>query len=61
VFGQASFSATADLYDPVDNTWSTAGEMGGLRGEVQASLLDDGRVVVVGADWGVRTYDPNAT
>jgi hypothetical protein len=61
LFGQSGFSATADLYDPAKDTWSTAGEMGGLRGEVRASLLDDGRVVVVGADWAVRTYQPNAT
>jgi hypothetical protein len=58
LYGQAGFSGTADLYDPVKDTWSTAGDMGGLHGEVRASLLQDGRVLVVGLDWGAEVYDP---
>jgi Galactose oxidase, central domain len=61
LYGQAGYSDTADLYDPVTNTWSTAGDMGGLHGDVRASLLQDGRVLVVGQDWGAMVYDPNAT
>ena len=61
LYGQASYSGTADIYDPIGDVWSTAGDMGGLHGEVRASLLQDGRVLVVGLDWGAMVYDPNAT
>jgi hypothetical protein len=60
LYGDAGLSGTADLYDPIKDTWSTAGDMGGLHGVVRASLLQDGRVLVVGLDWGAEVYDPSA-
>jgi hypothetical protein len=61
LFGQASFSESADRYDPASDTWSGAGKMGGLRGEVRAALLSDGRVVVVAANGDAQLYDPSLT
>lgn len=56
LFGTASFSDSADRYDPASDTWSTGGKMGGLRGDLTAALLSDGRVRVVAA----QLYDPDA-
>ena len=43
-----SYTATAELYDPVSGTFSPTGSMTTPRGQFSFALLTDGRVLVVG-------------
>ncbi len=44
--------ATAELYDPVTNSWTpTAGPMGTARAQLSAAPLLDGRVLLAGGTW----------
>ena len=43
-----SYSSTAEIYDPIANTWSVTGSLVAGRWEHSAVRLDDGRVLVVG-------------
>ena len=61
----SSGTPTADLYDPVTNTFrEAAGQMPGPRNFHTASLLDDGRVLIAGGQLGANPtfraaiYDP---
>lgn len=42
--------ATAEVYDPATNKWTGAGTLGSGRANASASLLPDGRVMVVGGE-----------
>jgi hypothetical protein len=58
--------ASAELYDPVANVWSSAGSMSSPRDYHTATLLPSGVVLVAGGDDGMSTlasadlYDPVA-
>ena len=59
-------TASADLFDPATNTWSSAATMATARFEHVASLLPDGRLVVaggfdsrVGGVKAAEIYDPS--
>jgi hypothetical protein len=57
---------TAELYDTVNNTWRTTGEMKTARRGHTATVLQNGKILVVGGNDGVNTlataetYDPTA-
>jgi hypothetical protein len=58
--------ASAELYDPCANTWSSAGSLAEARNGHSAVVLRDGRVLVVGGvrdGWSVvsaEIYDPES-
>jgi len=70
----SSTLASAELYDPTTNAWSPAAPMIGARARQTATLLSDGRVLVVGGlsvalreggiwpsqSTGAEIYDPKA-
>jgi hypothetical protein len=43
-----SFTASAELYDPVSDTWSAAASMTAVRAGATATLLANGQVLVMG-------------
>ena len=56
---------SAELYDPLTETWTVTGAMGEERAESKAVLLPDGRVLAVGGEAGwfgevgsTELYDP---
>jgi len=56
---------SAQLYDPLSNTWATAGSLGGIRAYHTANLLNNGRVLAAGGANGstslatAELYNPN--
>ncbi|HET9449347.1 MAG TPA: kelch repeat-containing protein [Aggregicoccus sp.] len=61
--GGSSFHATAELYDPATNTWSSAAPMRHERSSPTGLRLPDGRVLVsfgilYGPDNALELYDP---
>jgi N-acetylneuraminic acid mutarotase len=63
--GAGSFLNSAELYDPVTNTWSAAGNLGTRRASHTTTLLPSGKVLVAGGATtggvrigGAELYDP---
>ncbi len=59
-----SILRSAELYDPATGTWSQTGDMGTVREFHAATLLPNGKVLVVGTAGGIRyhqaeLYDPD--
>jgi N-acetylneuraminic acid mutarotase len=58
------YTASAELYDPGSNTWSPAGSMAVTHGTHPATLLPNGKVLVMGGQGGgfaiAEIYDPVA-
>lgn len=58
------FHATAEIYDPTTEAWTTVGEMAVARVAHQATVLQDGRVLITGGFTGaeslslMETYSP---
>jgi N-acetylneuraminic acid mutarotase len=51
---------SAELYDPATQSWSTVASMAVARSNHSATLLDDGRVLVIGGEDGAaEVYDPD--
>jgi hypothetical protein len=65
-FNSNGYTASAEIYDPMANTWSATGSMTQARGRHTMSRLPDGKVLVVGGyiginnpPTGVELYDPS--
>jgi hypothetical protein len=59
--GSGAFASpirTVDIYDPSTETWSAAGPLAEPYKLHPATLLKDGRVLVIGADRQTEVYDP---
>jgi len=54
--GNVFYNTSAELYDPATNSWSAAGSMAAGRSMHKATLLADGRVVVIGGQNGYYSY-----
>jgi YVTN family beta-propeller protein len=50
--------AQSSLYDPVGNTWKTAGKVNIPRGYPGSTTLADGSVLTLGGAWGNVSSDP---
>jgi len=61
--GVESWLASAEVFDGSNNTWRTVGSMSEGRGNITATLLRSGSVVVAGGDSTIsvataEVYDP---
>ena len=60
----AGLAAAAELYDPVSNTWSSAGSLATARFHHTATVLANGKVLITAGAQGTPTlasaelYDP---
>ena len=61
----SSVTASAELYDPATDTWTPVASMGHARTGHSATLLADGRLLIVGGSdpnvlMPAEIYDPSA-
>ncbi|WP_233583201.1 kelch repeat-containing protein [Corallococcus sp. CA053C] len=50
--GSSGEFATAEVYDPATHTWSATGPLAVVRRHLTATLLNNGKVLVVGGENG---------
>ena len=53
--GAPSYTPTAEIYDPANDTWASAGSMSTGRFQPTMTVLEDGRVLVAGGSGDVDT------
>ena len=49
---------SAELYDPLTETWSYTGKLNAFRNHPVAALLANGQVLVAGTGTSAELYDP---
>jgi len=60
-WGSSTETTVAELFDPVKGTWTATSSLAFARGSHTVTLLDDGRVAVIGGPETIEIYDPKTS